>query len=84
MNNNNETVTGLCNIIFYIFHIHISLKEWNGSSYRLLIFKPCVGAKLVHFSIDHYHFCTTNRHVQNVHQDQYVVNGFHLSLDVVR
>ena len=28
----------------------------------------------MHFSIDQYHFCTTNRHV---HQDQYVENGFY-------
>ena len=51
MNNNNKTVTGLCNIIFFhIFHIHISSKQWNlisdNTFHKLLKCKHCVGAKL--------------------------------------
>ena len=52
MNNNNKTVTGICNIMFFhIFHIHNSLKQWNlisdNTFHKLLKCKPCVGAKLV-------------------------------------
>ena len=52
MNNNNKTVTGLCNIIcLHIFHIHISLKQWklisDNTFHKLLKCKPCVGVKLV-------------------------------------
>ena len=52
MPNNNKTVTGLCNIMFFhIFHIHNSLKQWNlisdNTFHKLLKCKPCVGAKLV-------------------------------------
>ena len=52
MNNNNKTVMGICNIMFFhIFHIHNSLKQWNlisdNTFHKLLTCKPCVGAKLV-------------------------------------